>query len=56
MYTAGAKHLDSLLDDDLLAAGSEAVADEIGDGAAGGRTSRRIFTGIKLHACVPLCC
>jgi hypothetical protein len=51
---AGTKHLDSLLDDDGLAAGCDAVTDEVGDSASGGRASGRIFSAGELHARVPI--
>ena len=53
--TAGAKHLNSLLDDDRLTAGCKAMANKVGDSAAGGRAGGRILASIELHAGVPIC-
>jgi len=55
MYAAGTKHLNSLLDDDVLAARCKTMTDEVRDGAAGCRAGRWIFTTVELHAGVPIC-
>src|SRR5580704_6034503 len=51
---AGTKHLDTLFDDDWLAARSEAMLHKISDGASRGRAGGRIFAVVELHACVPV--
>lgn len=52
---AGTKHLNSLLDDDGLAARCKTMTDEVSDGAARCRAGRWIFTTVELHAGVPIC-
>ena len=52
--SAGTEHLDSLFDDDGLAACGESVTHKICDGASGGRASGGIFAGVELHASVPV--
>ena len=55
VYAAGTEHLNSLFEDDGLTACSKTMADEVGDGATGGRASCGIFASIELHAGVPIC-
>jgi len=52
---AGPKHLDALLDYDLLLARGEAVLHKIRDRAAGCRACGGIFSVVELHAGVPVC-
>ena len=52
---AGTEHLNSLLDDDGLTACDETVTNKVGDCASGGRAGGRIFSGVELHARVPVC-
>ena len=52
MDARGPQHLDALLEDRGLAAGNQAVTDEVGDGASGRRTGGRVFAAVELHAVV----